>query len=92
MAFVYILVHTVSVMLAALELLMLARAIMSWLPVDEESAMFRFLIVVTEPIILPVRKLLERSETIASLPIDLSFMVAYLLLIIVQFLLPTVIM
>ena len=79
-------------MLAALELLMLARAIMSWLPVDEESAMFRFLIVVTEPIILPVRKLLERSETIASLPIDLSFMVAYLLLIIVQFLLPTVIM
>ena len=67
---------------------MLARAILSWLPFEDESPLVRFVFTVTEPIILPVRNLLEKSETIASLPIDISFFVTYLILIIVQILLP----
>lgn len=87
---VFILVKTVSVLLLALEIMMLARAITSWLPFDEESGLIKFIYTVTEPIIMPVRSLLERSDAIASLPFDLSFMITYLILIIVQILLPSV--
>ena len=69
---------------------MIARAVTSWLPFDEEAPLVKFVYTVTEPIILPVRNLLERNDKIASMPFDISFMVAYLLLIIVQFILPTV--
>ncbi len=87
---VFFLVKAVTFLLSALEILMLIRAILSWIPVDEDSALERFVYAVTEPVILPVRSLLERSERIASLPIDLSFLITYFLLIIVQFLLPKV--
>ena len=89
-AFIYIFVKTVSVLLFVLELLMLARAVTSWLPFDDDSPLIRFLFTVTEPVILPVRKLLERSETISSMPFDISFIVAYFILIVLQFLLPSV--
>ena len=88
--FVYILVRVVSVLLFALELLLLARAITSWLPFSEDSPLVNFLLTVTEPIVLPVRNLLERSETISAMPFDLSLIVTYFILIIVQLLLPTV--
>ena len=87
---VYVLVRFVSVLLFALEILMMARVIMSWLPLDDEAPLIRFLYVVTEPFVMPVRNLLERSETIASMPFDLSFMVTYLILILVQMFLPSV--
>jgi len=69
---------------------MVARAIISWLPFDDDSAISRFLIMTTEPIIFPIRKILERSSFFASLPIDVSFLFAYLLLSFLTFLLPSV--
>ena len=70
---------------------MLARAVLSWLPfLDEESKLQRFLFAATEPVIIPIRTLLEKSETIANLPIDLSFFVAYFLLILIGMFLPSV--
>jgi len=88
--FVYIIVFFVSRVLFILQLLMVARAIISWLPFDDDSAISRFLIMTTEPIIFPIRKILERSSFFASLPIDVSFLFAYLLLSFLTFLLPSV--
>ena len=76
--------------LSALQLLMLIRAILSWFPVDEESKLLRFVYCATEPIIIPIRGLLNRLDFFANMPIDISFMVAYLLISIVGFMLPTV--
>jgi len=88
--FVYIFTTLVSVFLSVLNFFMLVRAVMSWLPIDEDSAFANFVYAMTEPIIIPIRMLLEKSETVRSMPIDLSFFIAFVLLSIVQTMLPTV--
>jgi uncharacterized protein YggT (Ycf19 family) len=90
MFFVHLIVSIVSAILAVLETLMLVRAIFSWLPLDEDSPIQRFLYLTTEPIILPVRILLEKVNFLSGFPIDLSFLVTYILLSIVSMLLPAV--
>lgn len=70
--------------------MMMFRAIMSWLPIDEDSNIANFLYAMTEPVIYPVRKLLERIESLNNLPIDISFIVSFMLLSIIQMLLPVI--
>ena len=84
----YILVKSVTVMLSAVQMCMLLRAILSWLPFDDNSILVRFTYAVTEPLIIPIRALLERSQTVQMLPIDLSFFVTFLLLSFIQAILP----
>ncbi len=86
--FVYVFTNLVSFFLMALEMMMFIRAVLSWLPIDDDSPVVSFVYAMTEPVIAPVRILLERSETVRSLPIDLSFFVAFILLSVVQMLLP----
>ena len=86
-AVLYIVSGVVSLVLTILQLLMFARAILSWLPLDEGNPILTFLHAVTEPFILPVRALLERIEFFASSPIDLSFFITFLLLSFLQSLL-----
>ena len=78
--------NTVVLILTALQLAMLVRAIMSWFPGDSNKFEI-FLYAITEPLILPVRKLFERLNWFQELPIDVSFFVTYLLLSIVLVLL-----
>ncbi len=86
-AVLYVFSGVVSLFLGALQLLMFARAIISWLPIDEDSSIPAFLHAVTEPFILPVRAILDRFEFFASSPIDLSFFITFLLLSALQSLL-----
>jgi len=69
---------------------MFIRALLSWFPGENESVFDRFLFLCTEPVIAPVRSLLDRFEFFAGLPIDLSFIATYLILSLVLALLPTV--
>ncbi len=70
--------------------MMFIRAIMSWIGPDSDGPMMRFLYVVTEPLIAPVRALLDRVPGLSAMPFDISFTVTYLILVIVQMMLPTV--
>jgi len=83
-------VGIVHAIISVMHLLLLARAILSWLPFDDSSALYRFLHITTEPILLPIRKMMDRIEFLAGFPIDLSFIVAYLLLLLISALLPAV--
>lgn len=74
-----------------LEMLMIVRMLLSWMPVDDSSPLLNFVYALTEPLILPVRIVLERSQTVQALPIDLSFFVSFLLLGIIQMALPVVV-
>ena len=76
----YVLMATVRVLLMALELLMLARAVISWLPIPEDSPVENFLYAVTEPVIMPVRSLCERFGWFEGLPIDMSFFITFILI------------
>lgn len=67
---------------------MLARAVFSWFSPDGENKIYAFLYYVTEPIVVPVRFVLERFETFRNIPFDLSFTIAWLLLSVIQMLLP----
>jgi YggT family protein len=89
-AFVLIISSIVSLIIFVLQLLMMARAILSWLPFDDDSALQRFLFVTTEPFIQPVRALLEKINFLSGFPIDLSFLVTYILLTLISSLLPNI--
>ena len=75
----YILEATVRIILVVLELLMLARALISWLPIPEDSPVENFLYGVTEPVIMPVRSLCERFGWFEGLPIDMPFFLTFIL-------------
>ena len=87
---IYLLVTTVRMFLTVEEFLFLARAITSWLFMADDGIIPNFLYAVTEPLIIPVRALLNRFESIQNLPIDIAFMVTVILMSVLQILLPTV--
>ena len=74
-----ILQNTVTIALSVLQLAMLARAILSWFP-SAPGKLENFLYAITEPLIMPIRKLFERLNWFQGLPIDMSFFATYLIL------------
>ena len=90
-AVIYVITTAVSVILLALQVLMIARAMLSWLPVDDEMPFVNFVYTVTEPVIIPFRLVLERSEFVSSIPIDIPFFVAFFAIGLIQSFLPAVI-
>ena len=73
-------VAIVSIALVNLiEIAMFIRAILSWF-IDGENKIYGFLVSITEPIIIPIRKLLSKTSIGQGMPIDLAFLLTYLLL------------
>ncbi|MBQ7821601.1 MAG: YggT family protein [Clostridia bacterium] len=79
----YLLTDIIDVFLSVVLFMMLLRAIMSWLPLSQDNPIEEFLFRVTEPFIFPVRAIVERFESLSSLPIDISFFISFILLSIV---------
>ena len=82
--FVQLFIGTVQALLLVLELCLLVRAFLSWLPIKDDNPIPLFIFMVTEPIVAPVRALFDRTGWFRNLPIDMSFFVAFLLLSIVS--------
>ena len=78
--FVKLVIGIAEAILFVLELAMLIRAILSWLPIREDNPIVLFVTMLTEPIVAPIRALFERMNWFQNIPIDISFFVAYLLL------------
>ncbi len=66
--------------ISAFELLMLVRAICSWVSYFRESFIYRIAYTITEPVLAPVRELFMRWEFMRRCPIDLSFLAVFLLI------------
>ena len=66
-----------------LNIAMLARAILSWIPDAEDWAVARFVAVLTEPLVIPVRALFNKMGWFQDMPVDISFFVTYILLSII---------
>ena len=84
-----LLARTVLVALGAIELCMLLRAILSFFA-DPESVLLSFCYAVTEPVIMPFRAMLSRFESLDSIPLDIPFLLTYVVLALVGGLLPAV--
>lgn len=59
---------------------MIVRAVMSWLPFGDDNRIGEVLFVLTEPVILPVRMLLNRFEALQNFPLDIPFFVTMFIL------------
>lgn len=77
---------TVCVILSAIQLAMTARAILSWFPI-EPNKFITFLNVITEPVVYPIRKLFEKMNWFQNIPLDMSFMTAFIIISILLLLL-----
>lgn len=80
----YVVKATIRYFVIALQFLMFARAIMSWLPIDDDNPIDNFLYAVTEPFIAPVRAVIERFGWFEGMPIDMSFFITFILLSILE--------
>ena len=70
-----VLIAIARTLLYVVSFALLIRAILSWLPIDDDNPLLLALCMVTEPIIHPVRLFLDRFESIRRSPIDISFLV-----------------
>ena len=86
----YVLVNFVLIFIEVLSLAMFVRAILSWFT-DGQGKFTRFLYVLTEPAIMPVRKLLVKMNWLQNSPIDFSFTITYLAIMLIELFLSSLI-
>ena len=89
-AIIHIFEQTVYILLWAMEILMFLRALSSWIVGDDDSPFIEFLYSVPEPLIYPVRTLIDKIGIFRDLPVDISFIVTFILLSVVRMLLAAV--
>ena len=83
---IYVLVNFVLFFIELLMFAMLIRAILSWIT-DGGGKLARFLYVLTEPAIMPIRKLLVKMNWLQNSPIDFSFTITCFVLLFIEMLL-----
>ncbi len=74
---------SLQMLLQIINFLILARVIISWLPIDRGNPIIQFLYQITEPILEPVRTLLEKSSIGGNMMMDFS---PFIVLILIDFL------
>lgn len=85
MTYVYYIFRNIALsLISALEILMLARAVMSWFPQAQGNRFHQAVTAFTEPVIMPFRSLVNRIPALRGFPLDISFMLAYLVLIMIE--------
>lgn len=89
-SFAYVLSRVILYALTAMEILVVARALISIVPSDDENRFFDFIYAVTDPVVVPASMLLDRFEFTRSMPFDFSCLLTIIILSVIQFLLPTV--
>lgn len=82
----YILVTFVLTFIDIISWAMCIRAVLGWFIADNGGKLMRFLYVVTEPAIMPTRKLFYKLNWFQRTPFDMAYMFTYLELFLIQFL------
>ena len=75
-------VRIVVIVCDVMAILIVIRSLLSWFPVDRNNFLVGFLETVTDPMLLPLRRIIPKLDMI-----DLSPMVAILLLMLISWLL-----
>ena len=71
---------TLYVLVSALLFAMMARAVLSWFPIDDNK-FTGFLYVLTEPLIMPVRAIFKKMNWFVDFPLDIPYYVTTLILV-----------
>ena len=86
----YILAKCVRVLLDMISLSMIFRMLLPLFADVEENPLYMLTVAVTEPLIVPVRFLLDRFGIGTNTPIDLGFLATYFILFIIDLFLPII--
>lgn len=71
--------------LELLELAILVRVILSWIPMSKDNQIIRLIYQITEPILSPIRGLIERSSLgRGGMMLDFSPIIAFILIGVVR--------
>lgn len=73
-------VYSLDKLILAIEIILFVRAILSWIPESDNSRFGQIIYKLTEPLLIPFRKLVSRSSVLDNVFIDVSFIVAILVL------------
>lgn len=74
---------TVQLLIGALELVFVVRAVCSWFNQDDGdliSTVYEFTYNLTEPLVMPMRMLMSRASFARGLPIDLPFFFTFVII------------
>ena len=72
-----VIVVALRIFCEVLSYVILARCIMSWLPLRQDNPIVKLVYGLTEPILGPIRRMLAKSPLGGGLPIDFSPIIAY---------------
>ena len=87
---IYILAKMVSITLSIVSVAMLVRMILPWFVDPMESRIYELAFLVTEPFVLPVRAFMVKFNIGQDSPIDWAFSITYILIWLLQNLLPAI--
>ena len=78
------LVYFLYYLLGIVNYALLISAILSWVAPDAEGWLVNLIYAITEPFLLPVRKLLAKKNLNSAGPLDLSFFLTVMLILIIR--------
>lgn len=87
---VYTFVNTVGFFLFLLQILMLGRILLAWIMPDSEGRLVDFVFLITDIIVVPIKALFDKLKLFQNSFMDMSFIAAVVLLMVVQLMLPVV--
>lgn len=87
---IYVLVRFTIIFIELISLAMFVRAIISWFS-DADGKFIRFLYVFTEPAIMPMRRLFYKMNWFQDTPIDMAYSATYIVLLVIQLILGSVV-
>ena len=76
----------IVILIDVLMLAMFVRAILSWFDPMQEWRLSGFLTMITEPVIMPIRILCDKMHWFEGMPVDIPFILSWLVLMFIQFL------
>lgn len=86
----YILAKTVSVCLGVVSFAMFMRVILSFFVNPMESRLYELALIFTEPFVAPIRALMVRLNIGQDSPIDWSFSITYIIIMLLEGILPAI--
>lgn len=81
---VTMLVYFLYYLPGVVDIALLAQAILSWMAPDAEGWLINLIYAITEPFLMPIRKLLAKRNLESAGPLDLSFFVTVVLIMIIR--------
>lgn len=83
----YVIKQVILILLDIFDVAFLVRAILSWIDPMDEFTVSKILYAITEPLIIPIRRLCDRLHLFQGMPLDMPFLLTLLLLVLVRSLL-----